>query len=170
MEGLSRDEMKITATLDFDKKYFFTSEDIDTFAKNKTERYNIIKHLLKKKRIIKLNKTKYYLIRLRSKFETWSESPIVAADEMCNGKDYMIGGWAAANYWRLTEQIPMQIDIYTTKRQGKVKVFNMRFVFHRTTTKRLQKEAVIEKIGEHTFLIQNKEVTKKWMTNICKNY
>ena len=165
MEGLSRKEMKITATLDFDKKYFFTSEDIDTFAKNKTERYNIIKHLLKKKRIIKLNKTKYYLIRLRSKFETWSESPIVAADEMCNGKDYMIGGWAAANYWRLTEQIPMQIDIYTTKRQGKVKVFNMRFVFHRTTTKRLQKEAVIEKIGEHTFLIQNKEVTKKWMTS-----
>ena len=165
MEGLSRKEMKITATLDFDKKYFFTSGDIDTFAKNKTERYNIIKHLLKKKRIIKLNKTKYYLIRLRSKFETWSESPIVAADEMCNGKDYMIGGWAAANYWRLTEQIPMQIDIYTTKRQGKVKLFNMRFVFHRTTTKRLQKEAVIEKIGEHTFLIQNKEVTKKWITS-----
>ncbi len=165
MEGLSRKEMKITATLDFDKKYFFTSEDIDTFAKNKTERYNIIKHLLKKKRIIKLNKTKYYLIRLRSKFETWSESPIVAADEICDGKDYMIGGWAAANYWRLTEQIPMQIDIYTTKRQGKVKVFNMRFVFHRTTTKRLQKEAAIEKIGEHTFLIQNKEVTKKWMTS-----
>lgn len=163
MEGLSRKEMKITATLDFDKKYFFTSADIDTFAKNKTERYNIIKHLLKKKRIIKLNKTKYYLIRLRSKFETWAESPIIAADEMCDGKEYMIGGWAAANYWRLTDQIPMQVDIYTTKRQGKVKLFNTRFVFHRTTTKRLQKEVVMEKIGEHTFLIQDKEVTKKWM-------
>ncbi len=163
MEGLSKKEMKITATLDFDKKYFFTSADIDTFAKNKTERYNIIKHLLKKKRIIKLNKTKYYLIRLRSKFDTWAESPIIAADEMCDGKEYMIGGWAAANYWRLTDQIPMQVDIYTTKRQGKVKLFNARFFFHRTTAKRLKKDAVMERIGEHTFLIQNKEVTKKWM-------
>ena len=67
IKGLSKREIEIIANLEFDKKYFFTSEDIDKFSKNKVQRYNIIKNLLKKKRIVKLNKKKNYLIPIKAK-------------------------------------------------------------------------------------------------------
>ena|SRR3989338_2766502 len=162
MEGLSKKEIEIVSWLEFHRKYFFYSTDIDGFSKNKTQRYNIIKNLVKKKRIIKLNMVKYYLIPIKAKSGSWTEHPFVIADEACNGKDYLIGGWAAANYWRLTDQMPMQIDIYAIKKQGKTKVLNTRLAFHRTTQKRI-KNAATGSIEGHSFRIENKKNSKKWL-------
>ena len=139
MKGLSKKEIEVIAWLEFHQKYFFTSAEIDHFAKNKTQRYNIVKNLMKKRRIIKLNRTKYVLVPIKATSGNWSEHPLIIADEMCNGKEYYMGGWAAAHYWRVTDQIPFQWDIYTTRRQGKKEVMNTRFVFHRTTKKRINK-------------------------------
>jgi len=163
MEGLSKKEIEIISSFEFDEKYFFTSDEIQKFAKDKPQRYNIIKSLLKKGRIIKLSKAKYFLIPIKAKSGSWMEHPFILADEMLES-DYFIGGYAAANYWGLTEQVPMQIDIYTTKRQGKSKVMNSRFVFHRTTRQRI-KETVEEHIGEHPFRILKKEESKKWIAS-----
>ena len=162
MEGLSKKEIEIVAWLEFHRKYYFYSADIDRFSKNKTQRYNIIKNLVKKKRIIKLNMVKYYLIPIKAKSGSWTEHPFVIADEACNGKDYLIGGWAAANYWRLTDQMPMQIDIFTIKRQGRAKVLNTRLAFHRTTQNRI-KNAATGSIEGHSFRIENKKNSKKWL-------
>ena len=162
MKGLSKKEIQIAAWLEFDKRYFFSSADIDRFSKNKTQRYNIIKNLIKKERIVKLNRTKYYLIPIKAKSGSWAEHPFIIADESCNGKDYFIGGWAAANYWKLTDQIPMQIDVYKKKRQGKIKALNSRLVFHRTTQKRI-KNAAAKAIEGHVFRIENKKDSEKWM-------
>lgn len=162
MEGLSKKEIEIVSWLEFHKKYFFSSGDIDNFSKNKAQRYNLVKNLIKKNRIVKLNRTKYYLIPIKAKSGSWSEHPFVIADEACNGKDYFIGGWAAANFWEITDQVPMQIDIYTTKRQGKIKVLNTRLLFHRTTKKRTE-NAAIRNIEGHSFKIENKKDSKKWM-------
>jgi len=162
MDGLSKKEIEIISWLEFYKKYFFTSADVDKFTSDKTQRYNIIKNLLKKKRIIKLNKTKYYLIPIKAKSGSWSEDTFILTDEIMNGTDYQIAGWAAANYWRLTDQIPMQIDVYTTKKQGKMSLLNTKIIFHRTTKKRL-KNSCAQKISGHTFQIQTKEASKEWM-------
>lgn len=162
MEGLSRKEIEIISSLEFNKKYFFSSAYIDKFSRNKTHRYNIIKNLLKKGRIVKLNKEKYYLVPIKAKSGSWSEYPFIVADEMFNSTDYFIGGWSAANYWKLTDQIPMQVDIYTTKRQGKASILNKRFVFHRTTEKRIR-NAIKRKIAGHNFIIQNRRESKKWI-------
>lgn len=162
MEGLSKKEIGIVSWLEFHNKYFFSSQDIENFSKNKTQRYNIIKNLLKKGRIVKLNKTKYYLIPIKAKSGSWSEHPFIIVDEMCDGKDYFIGDWAAANYWKLTEQIPIRVGIYTTRRQGKKTILNKKFVFHRTTKKRI-KNTVMKEIEGHKFLVQSKENTRKWL-------
>lgn len=162
MKGISKKEIEIISWLEFNQKYFFSSVDVDSFSDNITQRYNIIKSLIKKGRIVKLNRTKYYLIPIKAKSGSWSEHPYIIVDEMCENKDYFIGGWAAANYWRLTEQIPMQMDVYTTRRQGKVKILNTRIVFHRTTRRRIQ-TAVRAEIEGHTFNMQSKEVTREWM-------
>jgi predicted transcriptional regulator of viral defense system len=162
VEGLSKKEIGIVSWLEFYKKYFFTTEDIKQFTKNKAQRYNIIKSLLQKKRIIKINRTKYYLVPIKAKSGVWSESGYIIADEICNSKDYFIGGWAAANYWRLTEQIPMRMDVYTTRRQGKFEILNARIVFHRTTKKNINK-AVTKKIENHDVNFLNKEDSKEWL-------
>lgn len=162
MIGISKKEIELISWLEFNKKYFFTSYEVDKFTKNKTQRYNLIKNLLKKKRIVKLNRFKYYLIPIKAKSGSWAEDDFILADEMMNGEDYFIGGWAAANYYHLTEQIPMRTDIYTTKRQGSVRILSSRFIFHRTTKKRIEK-AVTQIINGHTFRIIPKKEAKRWM-------
>lgn len=162
MKPLSKKEVEIISSLEFHKKYFFTAEDIDKFARNKTQRYNIIKNLKRKGRIVKINREKYYLIPIKAKSGSWTEDPFIIADEICNGKDYFIGGWAAANYWRLTEQIPMRVDVYTTRRQGRVRVLHTLLVFHRTTQRRTD-EAVDVEIQGHRVWMLSKEAAKKWM-------
>ena len=164
LKQLSKQEVQIVAWLEFYSKYFFTTRDIKHFFRNKTQQYNCIKRLVKKNRIIKLNKTKYFLIPIKSKSGSWAEDPFVLADEICNGANYFIGGGAAANYWKLTEQIPMQFDIYTTKRQGKLRILNTSFKFHRTTDKKI-KRAALKDINKHQFYILNKKEIKEWMNS-----
>ena len=162
IKGLSKKEVEIISWLEFHEKYFFTSMEIDAFVENKTQRYNTIKNLVKKGRIVKLNKTKYYLVPIKAKSGRWSENPFVIADEACYGKDYFIGGWAAASYWKLTDQIPMRIDVFSTRRQGEAKILNTKIVFHRTAKKRLEK-SVIRSVHGHAFMILSKKESRKWM-------
>jgi len=159
IKGISKKELEIIAWLEFYEKYFFTTKEIKRFFRNKTQQYNIIKNLTKKKRIVKLNREKYYLIPIKAKSGGWSEHPFVIADEIFNGENYFISDWAAANYWDLTDQIPMQIAVYTTKRQGKTNILNTKFSFHRTTKNKIQR-AVIKSIKRHTFRVLNKKETK----------
>lgn len=163
IKGLSKREVEIIAWLEFNKKYFFTIKDIEHFLKNKTQRYNIIKNLIYKKRILKLNKEKYYLVPIKAKLGKWIEEPFVVIDEIMNGKDYYIGGWGAANYWRLTDQIPFRFDVYTTRRQGKLNVLNTEITFHRSTKESMNKKAIVKKIQNHEFRILNKRESKGWM-------
>ena len=162
IKALSQKEVEIIAWLEFYQKYFFIIKDIEQFFKNKSQRYNTIKNLLKKKRIVKLNKEKYYLIPIKARTGGWAEDPFILADEIFNGKNYFIGGWSAANYWSFSDQIPFSIEVFTTKRQGKKTILNTKFIFRRTTPEKIDK-AVIRKINKHTFLIMNKMQMKKWM-------
>ena len=81
---------------------------------------------------------------------------------MFNGKDYYIGGWSAANYWRLTEQVPMKIEIYTNRRNGRATILNTTFIFRKTTQKRID-NAITKKIMNHTFKILGKGESAEWI-------
>ena len=168
MKGLSKKEIEIISELEFYKKYFFESSDIDKFVANKGQKYHTIKKLIQKERIVKLNKSKYYLVPIKAKSGKWGVHEFILADEICNGKDYYIGGWSALNYWQLTDQIPMQVDIYTTRRQGRTKILNIRVIFHRTSERRIEK-AVEREIEGHKFKIISKEEAEKWIKS-KKNY
>jgi predicted transcriptional regulator of viral defense system len=159
--GISRKEMEVIANLEFDQRYFFTRQDIARFFKTKQRISDFIFGLKKKGRIIKINREKYYLIPIKARSGGWSEHPFIVADEICNSKDYVIGGWAAAKYWRLTEQIPAQMDIYTTKRQGTYRIMNTRFVFHRTTVRKIS-NGILKEIENHPFRIISKKETEQW--------
>jgi len=163
MKGLSKREVKVIAWLEFNNKYFFEISDIKRFFKKKTQIYDFIKRLVRKKRIIKINRNKYYLVPIKAVRGGWAEHPFIIADEICNSKDYFIGGWSAANYWGLTEQIPFITSVYTTRRQGTVKILSATLEFHRTTKKRVEQRSVVQKIQDHEFRIISKEESRKWL-------
>lgn len=162
VKGLSNQEIKLASELEFKDNYYFTRKGISALFGNEKQMSNTLYWLKKKGRIIKLNRSKYYLIPIKARTGKWIDSIPIAIDEILNGKDYFIGGWFAANYWRLTDQMPFQADVYTTRRQGKMKIFNMRIVFHRTTKKNLEKAAT-QKIRNHPFAILNKKEAQKWI-------
>jgi len=162
MKGLSNKEIQVISDIEFRKKYYFTTSDITKHFANKKQRINTIYSLRKKGRIIKLNKTKFFLVPIKARFGKWTDFPAIIADEIMNGSDYFIGGWYAANYWDFTDQVPMQVDVYSTRKQGRTKILNTRFIFHRTTKKRIKK-SVVKKIKDHKFRILNKKETEKWM-------
>ena len=162
IKSLSKIEVKIIAWLEFYQKYFFTIKDIEQFFEDNFQRYNTIKSLVKKKRIIKINKSKYYLIPIKAKSGAWIPHEFVIVDEICNSGEYYIGGWTAANYWKLTNQVPFTIEVFITKRQGKINLLNTKIYFHRI--RKIDKNKyIIKKIMNHEFKILNKNESKKWL-------
>ncbi len=163
MAGISKNELKLVAELEFQKKYYFSLKEVAHHFVNQKQMVNTIYTLRKKGRIIRLNKTKYFLVPVKARQGKWTDYPLIIVDEMFNARDYFVGGWYAAHYWGLTEQIPMQVDVFTTKRQGKIELLNSRFVFHRTTTQRITRKSVVRKIGTHTFRMISKREAVKWI-------
>lgn len=163
MVRLSERAIKVISDLEFQEKYYFTKDDVRKHFDNDKQLNDFIYNQRKNSRIIKLNKNKYFLIPIKARRGVWTDNPIIVADEIMNGADYYIGGWYAAKYWKLTDQVPMQIDIYSPNKFGKMKVMNKRYVFHRIRKEALNK-GVKKKINEHPFIIMNKVHTKKWFS------
>jgi predicted transcriptional regulator of viral defense system len=165
MNGISKKELDIISMLELNEKFFFTRDDIKQFFKNDNEMNVYIHRLSRKGRIIKLNKTKYYLIPIRAFKGHWSEHPFVIIDEIFNGKDYYITGMAAAHYWGLIEQIPTKIQVCCTKKQGTKKIFNFTIIFKRVRSLNA-KDFVRRKIKGHDFLIASKRKVEEWLKSI----
>jgi len=160
VKGLSGKELEVISYLELNEKFFFKREDIRKFFKNDNEMNVYIHNLKKKGRIVKLNKSKYYLIPIRAYRGHWSEHPFIIVDEIFNGKDYYIAESAAAYFWGFIEQIPTKIVVYCTNKQGEKKIFGFDIIFKR---KRKLGSYVKKEIKGHKFFVQSKEETKKWL-------
>ncbi|GBE54180.1 MAG TPA: hypothetical protein ENH28_03395 [Euryarchaeota archaeon] len=160
MKGLSSKEIEVVSYLELNEMFFFTRENISKFFKSENEMNVYIHRLRKKGRIIKLNRMKYYLIPVRAYKGYRTEHPFIIIDEIFNGKDYFIGGMAAAHYWGFINQIPTAIEVYCTKKQGKKEIFNFTIIFKRV---RKLHGSVIEEIKGHLFFIASREKVRKWL-------
>ena len=161
-KGLSEKELSLISHLELKGKYFFTTKDATPFFKNANERKVYIYRLKKKARIVKLNKNKYFLIPIKAVNGNWAEHPFILIDEIMNSKDYSIVGKAAANYWKLIDQIPLVYEVWNTKKHKKIQIFNSILNFKKH--KRSDIPNSIEKeIYSHKFIIATKEESKKWI-------
>ena len=117
---------------------------------------------MQKERIVKLNRSKYYLVPIQAFEGKWTEHPFIIIDEIFSGKDYYIGGKAAAHYWGLIDQIPGEIDVYSAKKQGKKETLGIKICFNRIRKKNMLK-CVKKKAGNHDFIIATKSVSRRWI-------
>ncbi len=162
MKGLSEKEIKAVSFLELNERLFFKKDDIKRFFKNRNEVHVYIHRLMKKGRVLKLSKSKYYLIPVRAFEGQWAEHPFIIVDEIFDGQDYYIGGMAAAHYWGLIEQIPTRIAVYTAKKQGHKSILNFTIIFKRL--RRLENRSFVKRsINNHTFFIASKKEAEKWL-------
>lgn len=160
-KGLSEKELKVISELELNNKYFFTLDEVRKFFKSKNERNVYIHKLRKKGRIVKINKSKYFLVPIKAVGNNWSEHPFILIDEIMNGKKYCIAGKAAAHYWHLTEQIPSVFEVWNTKIHGKRKMLNTTFLFKKRKINEFPKN-IVKKIYKHTFIIATKKESLRW--------
>jgi len=157
--GISGKEMKVVSYLELEGRRFFTRKDVRKFFRNDNELGVYIHKLRGKGRIVKINREKYYLIPIQAYQGKWSEHPFIVIDEVFDGMGYCIGGKSAAHYWGFIEQIPAEIDVFSTGRQGKKQLFGFTINFRRV---RRLPECVKRKIKRHGFIIASKDVSEKW--------
>lgn len=158
-KGLSEKELGFIAKLELKQKYFFTRDDIKNNFKNINEMNVYLYRLKKKKRVVKLNRDKYFLIPIKAINSKWTEHPFIIIDEIMNNKDYCIVGKAAAYYWHFIEQIPGEFDVYNKRIHKKVKIFNAQIDFRK---KRKIPKGVKRKIYHHDFIISSKKEAQQW--------
>ena len=160
--SLSEKEMSFISRLELKQKYIFTRQDIKPYFTSDNE-MNVYLHRLKNKsRIIKLNKSKYFLVPIKAVGNKWSEHPFIIIDEIMNGKGYCIVGKAAANYWKLIDQIPFEFEVYNTKKHRVIEIFHARLNFRKRREKNIPK-GVTREIQNHKFIIASKEESKRWI-------
>ena len=161
-KSLSEKELKFISRLELKGNYFFTRKEIKNNFKSINE-MNVYLHRLKKKgRIIKLNKSKYYLIPVKAVDNNWSEHPFILIDEIMDSKDYCIVGKAAAYYCKLIDQIPREYEVYNTKKHETIAIFHIKINFRKRRKNNFPKN--IEKIiYSHRFIITIKKESEKWI-------
>ncbi len=159
IKSLSQREVKVVSYLELEGKRFFTKPEIKHFFRTKASADFFIGKLMRKRRIEKISNTKYYLIPIQA-YRGWAEHPFIVADEIFSGKDYSIGGKAACHFWGMIDQLPTVIDVFSTKKQGMKNILGSVFKFRRV---RKLPKAVRRKIKDHSFLIAEKKVCKKWI-------
>ncbi|MBS3166303.1 hypothetical protein J4444_04225 [Candidatus Woesearchaeota archaeon] len=158
-KSISEKEMSFISRLELKQKYFFTRQDIVSYFTSDNE-MNVYLHRLKNKgRVIKLNKSKYFLIPIKAVGGKWSEHPFILIDEIMGGKNYCIVGKAAAHYWKWIDQIPVEYEVYNTKKHEIMEIFHARLNFRK---RRKIPKNVVRKIYGHTFIITSKAGSKQW--------
>ncbi len=161
-KSLSEKELAFISKLELESRYFFTRNDIKGNFTSSNEMNVYLYRLKAKGRVIKLNKTKYFLVPIKAVGNKWSEHPFIVIDEIMNGKESCIVGKAAANYWKLIDQIPFEFEVYNTRKHGMVNIFHSRLNFKKRRAVNIPK-SILKKVHNHSFIIATKKESKKWI-------
>ncbi len=126
---------------------FVTSAQLAALLRVSAGRANKLTwQLVRKKRLLRLKKGLFLFAPMRSGKEgLWSEHSLRLLPELMKGKEYYVGFWTALNYYGLTEQIPITVQVVSTSRQRKFEALQTRFEFFKARKLGEWRE---EKIGD----------------------
>ncbi len=92
--------------------------------------WKLVCRLVRKKRLIRLKRGIYLFAPMKAgRKGLWTENALVSVPKLMEGRDYYVGFWSAMNYYGLTEQIPITVQVIATSRQRAFEALQTRFEF-----------------------------------------
>src|SRR3989344_5521409 len=99
MKGLSNKEIGVVSFLELNDRNFFTKDDVKKFFKNNNELKVYINRLKAKKRIIKINKSKYYLVPVKAYQDKWSKNLVGFVEQKAKSHAFKIASKEKVSQW-----------------------------------------------------------------------
>ena len=124
-------ELRLIFALEQRKDQVFSTADAKRIlGSSDASVWNVLKRLMKKKRVIRLQRGTYLFAPLRSGEDgLWSEDAFRVVPSLVNGSDYYIGFVSAMNYWGMTEQLPIVVYVALERQKRSLEAVQARFVF-----------------------------------------
>ncbi|MCX6777400.1 MAG: type IV toxin-antitoxin system AbiEi family antitoxin domain-containing protein [Candidatus Micrarchaeota archaeon] len=126
-------ELRLIFSLEQKKDHLFSMGDAKRIlGSSDASVWNVLKRLMKKKRVIRLQRGAYLFAPLRSGEDgLWSEDAFRVVPSLVNGSDYYIGFVSAMSYWGMTEQLPIVVYVALKRQKRSLEAVQARFVFVR---------------------------------------
>ncbi len=156
--GLSKDEIYLISRAEFEKEKLITTQFAQSIFFNKNKAAKVISSLVRKRRIICLEKGKYLPIPLKAPNQQWFPNEFIVANLWMGKIPYYIGYFTMYNYWGFTEQIPQTVFVLNTKKSCKKVIGNVRYEAVKIDQKKYYGVEKI-KIDEEEVWISDKERT-----------
>lgn len=136
--SLSRRETEVLATLEREKRPIITLDELaDRFGRPRA--YEIVRSLVKKGVLHRLDRGLYRAHPLRSLGRGHAISGVVAATHLLRAEDHYFGGWWAWSFHGLTRQVHgSRIDAFVTRSRPRRTLENARLFFHRIPASKLE--------------------------------
>lgn len=124
-------ELRLIFALEQRKRHLFTTKDAKRILKSSDASvWNVLKRLMKKKRVIRLQRGVYLFAPLRSGEKgLWTEDAFAIVPSLVKGENHYVGFVSAMHYWGMTEQLPLVVYVVLTRQKRDLKAVQTRFVF-----------------------------------------
>lgn len=156
--GLTKDEIYLISRAEFEKQKLVTTQFAQRVFSNKNKASKVLASLLRKRRVIRLEKGKYLPIPLKAPNQQWFPNEFVVANLWMGEVPYYIGYFTMYNYWGFTEQIPQTVFVLNTKKSCKKIIGDVRYEAVKIAQKKYYGIEKI-KIDEEEVCISDRERT-----------
>ncbi|MCJ2520010.1 MAG: type IV toxin-antitoxin system AbiEi family antitoxin domain-containing protein [Candidatus Thermoplasmatota archaeon] len=155
---LGPQELNLLFTLEKEGRVAFRFSDARRILNSTDDAVKgVLRRLMEKGRIRRLEKGKYLLIPARAGVEgSWSEVPSLLVRHLID--TYYIGFWTTLNYWGMTEQVSRTVFVATTKRKRDIEYGRTTFQFVTLSQKKFFGSTVEEMAGG-SFNVSDREKT-----------
>ena len=114
--NLSKEEVYLISRAEYEKQKLITTAYVRGLYVGRNKASKIIASLLKKKRLIRIEKGKYLIVPIKAPNQQWTPNEFVAAALWMGSTPYYIGYFTMYNYWGFTEQVPQTVYVLNTKK------------------------------------------------------
>jgi predicted transcriptional regulator of viral defense system len=125
--NLSKDEIYLISRVEYEKQKLITTAYARGLYNDSNKASKIIASLLRKKRLIRIEKGKYLLVPIKAPNQQWVPNEFVVAALWMGNNPYYIGYFTMYNYWGFTDQIPQTIYVLNTKKFSRTVIGGVRY-------------------------------------------
>ena len=134
--NLSKDEIYLISRAEYERRKIILTPFVQKLFTNKNKASKTVASLVRKGRMICLEKGKYLIVPIKAPNQQWAPNEFMAAALWMGEVPYYIGYYTMYNYWGFTEQIPQTVFVLNFKKNVKKTISNLKYEALRIDEKR----------------------------------